>query len=239
MRRKAYDGDSMKFKIILLSILLFLLALGYYVTSNFFPNGKDLLEDCTMPNLFPEDPNDEEPDRSHYKIYEINGEYYYIGLWNNLGGMIKKKVQILFEDDLALIHEYKPGSEGGISSIHTWRYIDRNGDVVLKPNAFLASGFSEGLAAVIPHEGLNWGYINKKGEIVIEPRYVQTFMFKDGLAAVYDGGKWIQINNKGEYVNDLEFKDGLAAVYDFGKWFLINDKGKYIRELDEPLKKDK
>jgi hypothetical protein len=182
---KVADGESMKFKIILvlLSVLILLsFILGDFIMSNFSPN-----------------PND----RKYYKIFEENGKYYYISHISDLCHDKNEKVFIEFEDDLALIDESKI-IEHGVTSINIFKYIDKKGKVVLMPDVYRADVFSEGLAAVIPYEGNLWGYINKNAEMVIEPKYSQASMFKDGFASVNAGKKWILINNKGEYIRDLD-----------------------------------
>jgi len=174
----------MKRKIITIASLVVLaLVLGGFTMSILFPNN-----------------------RSHYKIYEEDGEYYYKNSYCLLNRTWNEKKQIAFEDDLALISEYK--TAWGITyTITLWKFIDKNGKVVLRPDVYLADAFSDGLAAIMPFEGSNWGYINKNGEIVIEPQFTRASMFKDGFASVHienDGGKWVLINKNGEYVQDLD-----------------------------------
>lgn len=143
--------------------------------------------------------------RKSYKIHEENGEYYYRNRWDFLTRTLNEKVWITFEDDLALIHEYTV-SWGKTSTITIWKYIDRSGKVVLRPDAYLADAFGEGLAAVMLGEGTNWGYINKQGEIVIEPQFGRASMFQNGVASVYieKTGKWLLINMNGEHIQDLD-----------------------------------
>jgi hypothetical protein len=144
--------------------------------------------------------------RQYYNIHEENGEYYYKSHVSDLAHDENEKVFIKFEDDLALIRENI--LEFGITSINTFKYIDKSGKVILNLDVYFADAFSEVLAAVIPsEESLWWGYVNKNGEMVIRPQYKQASMFKDGFASVYieeDGGKWILINNKGKYIRDLD-----------------------------------
>ena len=145
--------------------------------------------------------------RSHYKIYEKNGEYYYEDSFSG-----NKMTLLSFSDGLALIQEYETTGKAIHVGLNIWKYINQQGEVVLQPDVYLADAFSEGLAAVMPGEGSYWGYINKDGEMVIEPQFRQASMFKDGYASVY-------IENDGN----------------IGTWILIDKKGEYIRDLDEPL----
>lgn len=65
-------------------------------------------------------------------------------------------------------------------------FMDKSGNVVIKPAYKTVLAFSEGLAAVMTAEGL-WGYINKKGEMVIKPTYISVGRFSDGVAVVSTG----------------------------------------------------
>ncbi|NJL60234.1 MAG: WG repeat-containing protein [Desulfobacteraceae bacterium] len=66
-------------------------------------------------------------------------------------------------------------------------YINKNGEVVIKPEYYSADYFSEGLAAVSvfsDFETNRAGYINQSGEFVIPANYETTTEFKNGLAEV-------------------------------------------------------
>lgn len=65
-------------------------------------------------------------------------------------------------------------------------YMDKAGNKVVPPVYKNALSFSEGLAAVLPGNGL-WGYINKKGETVIKAEYIAAGRFSDGVAVVSTG----------------------------------------------------
>lgn len=54
----------------------------------------------TMSVLFPNK-------RKYYKVYEENGEYYYRNHFDTIIGSINEKIPIVFENELALIREYK------------------------------------------------------------------------------------------------------------------------------------
>jgi len=139
--------------------------------------------------------------QNHYKIYEEDGKYSYYSITYN------EILPLEFEDDLALIFEFKI-EDGEMYSINVITYIDKSGNVVLRPNVYSARPFSEGLAAVMPSEGSAWGYIDKTGEMVIQPQYRTANKFQDGFASVYianDGGKWMLINKAGEYVREIEY----------------------------------
>ena len=138
--------------------------------------------------------------RTHYIIHEVNGDYYYKKYFSN------EKIWVDFNDDVALIHEYKTVWGSTFVGQDIWKYVNLKGDVVLRPDVYRADAFSEGLAAVIPSEGSYWGYINKNGEMVIAPQFRRASMFQNGFASVYieETEKWILINMNGEHIQDLD-----------------------------------
>ncbi|MBU3187647.1 WG repeat-containing protein, partial [Clostridium estertheticum] len=73
-----------------------------------------------------------------------------------------------------------------------WGFINKTGEIVIKPQFDFACNFSEGLAA-IKVEGKS-GFINKNGKIVIKPQFDNIYddvsSFHEGLAMVNIGGKW-------------------------------------------------
>lgn len=115
------------------------------------------------------------------------------------------------------------------NNIYQKGYINKNGEVVIKPQYNDAQRFSEGLAAVkfslvdgkivddytIKKESYKnylsvnvtykWGFIDATGKIVIQPQYDDVLPFSEGLAAVMNlkGPKqpmWGYINTKGKMV---------------------------------------
>ena len=139
--------------------------------------------------------------RNRYTIFEEDGRYFYRNRFS------AKRNWIEFNNDLALIRQNRVSWGRVYDGLDIFKYIDRRGRVVLRLDVYLADGFSEGLAAVMPFEGGYWGYINKNGEMIIEPQYRRASMFENGVASVYieneDGGKWTLINKNGEYLQNL------------------------------------
>ena len=127
-----------------------------------------------------------------------------------------------------------------IDVIGRWGYIDKTGNLVIKPrfNPVLEfttppGKFSQGLAAVGADNGTRrWGYINPIGEFAIQPRFDSGYAgcgcFSEGLAWVTVGcepekrdittGQYGYINQKGKFVIKpifdfaAEFSGGLAKV---------------------------
>ncbi|MBX3289629.1 MAG: WG repeat-containing protein [Acidobacteria bacterium] len=125
-------------------------------------------------------------------------------------------------------------------------FINRDGQIVIKPQYKLASCFSNGLAAV--KIGKKWGYIDADNKLVIAAKFDAADNFSEGLALVKVGELWGFINPLGKfaisprYENADSFSEGLAAVgfYDKeyvwtthsrenGKWVgnFINKNGKF------------
>ncbi len=123
-------------------------------------------------------------------------------------------------------------------------YIDRLGNVVIKPEFDDCFAFSEGYASV--KKGKAWGFINTNGDMVIEPRFADDLnCFKEGFAIVKPLGSDLTevINERGDAVimpyNEtwFEFTEGLLSVLVNDKWGCIDKKGNMIIEpiSDEPI----
>jgi hypothetical protein len=80
--------------------------------------------------------------------------------------------------------------------------IDKQGKQLTPPEfeAFLVSGFHEGLAAM--SKGSTYGYIDPKGTWVIPPQFDEAYSFSSGLALVVWRGKreWAYIDRQGRIV---------------------------------------
>lgn len=109
-------------------------------------------------------------------------------------------------------------------------FIDRNGQVLIKPVYTEILTFNGGLAAVKNTSNL-WGFVNTEGKEVIRPQYKEIFGFSKGLAGAMKDGKWGFINTKGTTVVPFsydiitDFNDNLAGVRRGGKWGFVNTKG--------------
>jgi TonB family protein len=122
-----------------------------------------------------------------------------------------------------------------VSNGEQWLYINRSGEVAIKPQFELASFFCNGLARVMAN-GL-YGFINPKGEYVIRPQYEDATHFTDGTAwVVSPGSKAVTlIDTKGDVLltkDDVTevwaFSDGLARFTGGDGYGYMNKKGKVV-----------
>jgi hypothetical protein len=121
-----------------------------------------------------------------------------------------------------------PWDEIGIPWEHnnSYGYINKEGEIVIKPTYIYASRFSDGLAAVStgtwgPRGRGPAGYIDKVGKIIIEFKYTDAKEFSEGLAAVHVGGyggKYGYIDKREKFIIPpkfefaSQFRNGLAYV---------------------------
>lgn len=95
-------------------------------------------------------------------------------------------------------------------------FIDRTGQVVIRPQFDIAGSFAEDVAPV--QIGQKWGYIDRSGTIVINPQFDDASGFSDGRASVTIAKKQGFIDHSGrivinpEYDSAYSFSDGLARV---------------------------
>lgn len=111
-------------------------------------------------------------------------------------------------------------SEGlaAVNIKNRWGFIDKQGNIAIKPQFDMAYGFSEGLATVEIKK--KYGFIDKTGAMVIEPQYDSAIAFTEGLAIVYVGERYQIIDKKGSVLVTLDenvvdagcFSGGLADV---------------------------
>lgn len=112
-------------------------------------------------------------------------------------------------------------------------FIDRNFQIVIKPEYSYVKDFSEGLA--VARIGNLYGFIDKKGNPASFFQYKQARSFHEGLAAVQDrNGLWAVIDSTGKrityykYEEIGDFKNGYAPAKLQGNWGLIDKTGKTV-----------
>jgi hypothetical protein len=133
----------------------------------------------------------------------------------------------------------------GVDSLYG--YLNRKGEIVIKPKYSDAGKFSEGLARVEMDNKLY--YIDAKGTVVMDTRLNtdadferNTANFSEGLASASEGflqtvtrTRWVYIDHQGKIVIEADydycagFSGGLALVYvdddKGGKWGFIDKNG--------------
>jgi hypothetical protein len=116
-----------------------------------------------------------------------------------------------------------------------WGFIDKNGQVVIKPQFEGVSYFKDGLSIIIQNfqnKKMN-GFMNKQGEIVIKPLYEAAYPFSEGLALVKQDTIWSFIDASGTTVLKMEYKtvfpfsEGLSLVKKDSLFGYIDKTGKF------------
>jgi hypothetical protein len=76
-----------------------------------------------------------------------------------------------------------------------WGFIDRTGQVVIRPRFDEVGDFFDGRAPV--RMGRKWGYISENGALAIRPQYQSAGLFRDARAIVSIGGRFGLIDTEG------------------------------------------
>jgi hypothetical protein len=118
-------------------------------------------------------------------------------------------------DEIVLEARFKDAglfSEGlaYVKLMKKYGYIDKQGNMVIKPNYLETKGFSEGLASV-KIENINglevWGFIDKQGNMIIQPQYEYVSSFSEGLCAVCINNLWGYISNTGDVIIPFQYEE--------------------------------
>lgn len=113
-------------------------------------------------------------------------------------------------------------------------YVDKSGNMAIKPQFTSAGIFKEGMAKVGIDGKL--GYIDKTGTVVIKPQYAEAYDFSEDLAAVRTiDGKTMYIDKEGNMVVSRAdmmypygFSEGLAACGSNQSIGFMDSSGKVI-----------
>lgn len=99
-------------------------------------------------------------------------------------------------------------------------YLDKQGNVAIRPTFFYAEDFSEGLAcvAVKRDDVILFGYINTLGNFVIEPQFIDAISFHNGMARVemldQEGARcYAYVNRRGEVVWKMPVNDNVSLLF--------------------------
>jgi hypothetical protein len=85
-----------------------------------------------------------------------------------------------------------------------WKYMDRQGRVVVGPRFDDEHDFVGGLAAV--RAGAKWGYVNESGVAIIPNQFDDVGDFADNLAPVRLGRMWGFIDRSGHFKISPQFQ---------------------------------
>jgi hypothetical protein len=92
---------------------------------------------------------------------------------------------------------------------HRWGFINRKGDIVVKPIYMNVQDYSENLAPVLDYKG-RWGYIDYSGKYKLPAEYTEATRFVDGVAAVAvvenDRSVWGYIKSDGTWLVKPQFE---------------------------------
>lgn len=106
-------------------------------------------------------------------------------------------------------------------------YINKAGNIVIKPQYSYTGFFKDGLACV--EKGGLHGYIDKTGHVVIPIQYMDARDFVEGVGNVFDGNKWFLIDRDGKYLSDFNYSlTGQAnPIYIDGGYSTYVERGLY------------
>ncbi len=142
-----------------------------------------------------------------------------------------------------LIEQVRIVDEKGSQEIKVG-YIDRAGNVVVKPQFDGGEEFSEGLAVVCLDKHLSrwdihtkYGYIDTSGSYVVKAELEGAYSFSEGLGRVSVGNKYGFIDKDGkwaikpQFVMASDFSEGLAVASAGEKRGYIDKSGKFAIDL--------
>lgn len=135
----------------------------------------------------------------------------------------------------AAFHQY-PDVLYPIKTKEKWGYMNRNGEIILKPSWADAGDFKQevAVAAIIENEKTKYGFIDKKGNWIIEPQYDKLGNFSEGLALIEKNGLCGFVDITGKEVIPCRFEaagffsEGYAAIQLNGLVGFINSSGEVV-----------
>ncbi len=128
-------------------------------------------------------------------------------------------------------------------------YINKNGNVVIKPQFTMAQDFKNGTAAVNMSQDPvadKYGLIDKKGKFIVQPQYNDILILGEGMLALgipinteysFFGSKYAIAGPDGVPLTDYvyygvgDFKNGIASVYDSSDTFFADKTGRRAENL--------
>ena len=113
-------------------------------------------------------------------------------------------------------------------------YINRGGQIIIRPRFDIARNFSEGLANVMDRYKGRWGYVDSTGLFVtrIDFRYAEPFSEGLGFVGLWNNNNHGYVNRQGDVeivlkpgVFSEKFSGGLARVCAEERWGYIDNQG--------------
>ncbi|HVZ98378.1 MAG TPA: WG repeat-containing protein [Chitinophagaceae bacterium] len=159
---------------------------------------------------------------------------------NGKYGLKDNDDNIIFQGKYDHIDTFSTEGLAVVRSGLKYGFIDKTGKEIIPPEYSIASGFSEGLAAVAVFEGneIIWRYIDATGReaIVCNRKGIFAYPFSGGFARILlkDENKWGLIDKAGKelvppkYDEIGDFSEGMAAVKLNDKYGYIDTTGKEV-----------
>jgi len=131
-----------------------------------------------------------------------------------------------------------PGALYPVRVKNKWGYMNRNGDIVIKPIFETAEDFFDGLSIVSSSQDnqTHYGFIDTKGNWAIDAAYDDAKSFSENKAAVKKGELYGYIDNYGKEIITCQFEqagsftEGRAAVQKNGWVGFIDTSGTMVIE---------
>jgi len=117
-------------------------------------------------------------------------------------------------------------------------FYDTTGKIVITPQYRTASGFNEGLAAVIIDFDSNtfgYGYINKDNQLVIPANYQYAYAFSEGCAIVKSYDRFGMIDHSGKEVLPIKYLE-VTPMYN-GHFFAVDAASEKAALFDHRFKR--
>lgn len=153
------------------------------------------------------------------------GRCYFIDHNGNKSLETKYKNVGQFHEGLATITDYKDRIG----------YINKNGEVIIKPQFKFARNFSCGLASVREFNSNKSGYINEFGKFVIMPKYDFAFDFQNEYAVVEIEDSYGLIDQLGKYVIEPIYGNLKSVTEHLVVFSTRNHKGGFLNTKGEKV----
>lgn len=190
------------------SLLLCLLAIGFYTVAQSWEKKYDRVDACNC----------------GFYLVKKAGKFGYV---NEQG---KITVPLIYDDAMAFSE-----NSGAVSIGGKWGFVDRNGNEFVKPQYTDVYSFHEGLAVV--GQGDDYGFIDSTGKISIPMRFTHAGSFSDGLAPVCNKkGLWGYINKDGKEV--IAFRFNYATSFSESVGRVVMGSVRYSIDKDGNLIKE-